>query len=176
MVKKNQDNDLNDKQLTNSDSVTVNREPNSDNELANKNYIDYELDKKTVLRFNQTLENHLQVSVGNDTYKFTKYDKIQITDSTVIRVGNSSSFVLPLWKVICNNKNNNGKINNFIKTTRTNSPTTQAGATVLAPIGDSFVYIETSSDNHASDVYVSFERTDIIQITNITFFLKDFQY
>ena len=26
------------------------------------------LDKNTVLRFNQTLQNYLKVSVGNDTY------------------------------------------------------------------------------------------------------------
>ena len=35
LVKNNQDNDLNDKKLTNIDSVTVNRDPQSDNELAN---------------------------------------------------------------------------------------------------------------------------------------------
>ena len=32
------------------------------------------------------------------------------------------------------------------------------------------MYIETSSNNHGSNVYVSWERTDIIQITNITFY------
>ena len=36
MVKNNQDNDLHEKKLTFLDSITVNREPNSDNELANK--------------------------------------------------------------------------------------------------------------------------------------------
>ena len=174
MVKTNQDNDLNDKKLTNFDSVTVNREPNSDNELANQKNIDYELHKNTILRFNQTLKNYLQVSVGNDAYNLTKYDKIQTTDSTVIRVGNNGSFVLPLWKIICNNKNNNGKMNNFIKTTRTISPTSQSGATILPPIGDSFMYIETSGDNHGDGVYVSFERTDILQITNITFYYNRF--
>ena len=35
-VKNNQDNDFNDKKLTNIDSVTVSRKPSSDNELGNK--------------------------------------------------------------------------------------------------------------------------------------------
>ena len=71
LVKNNQDNDLNDNKLINLDSVTVNRNPNLYNELANKKYIDDELDKNTVLRFNQTLENYLKVSVGNDIYNLT---------------------------------------------------------------------------------------------------------
>ena len=32
------------------------------------------------------------------------------------------------------------------------------------------MYIETTSNNHGNNVYVSFERTDNIQITNITFY------
>ena len=52
-----QDNVFDNNKLTNLDFVTVNRNPNLDNELANKKYIDDELDKNTVLRFNQTLEN-----------------------------------------------------------------------------------------------------------------------
>ena len=67
-----QDNEFDNNKLTNLDSVTVNRNPNLDNELANKKYIDDELDKNTVLRFNQTLQNYLKVSVGKDTYNLTK--------------------------------------------------------------------------------------------------------
>ena len=67
LVKNNQDNDLKDNKLLNLDSVSVNRKPSSDNELASKKYIYDELDKNTVLRFNQTLQNYLKVSVGNDT-------------------------------------------------------------------------------------------------------------
>ena len=40
LVKNNQDNNLNDNKLINLDSITVNRNPTSDNELANKKYID----------------------------------------------------------------------------------------------------------------------------------------
>ena len=61
LVKNNQDNDLNDNKLTNIDSITVNQNPTSDNELSNKKYIDDELDKNTIIRFNQTLENYMKV-------------------------------------------------------------------------------------------------------------------
>ena len=36
------------------------------------------------------------------------------------------------------------------------------------------MYIETSSNNHANIVFVSFERTDNIQITNINFYHNRF--
>ena len=174
LVKNNQDNDFNDNKLTNINSITINKSPTDDNHACNKKYVDDQLDKNTIVRFSQTLDNYLKVSVGNDIYNLTKYDKIQIIDSTVIRVGNGGAFILPLWKIICNNKNNNGKISNFIKTTRTNSPTSQSGASVLPPIGSSFMYIETSGDIYGNNTFVSFERTDIIQITNITFYYNRF--
>ena len=55
LVKNNQDNDFNDNKLTNIDSITINGNPTSDDEVSNKKYIDDELDKNTILRFNQTL-------------------------------------------------------------------------------------------------------------------------
>ena len=62
-------------------------------------------------------------------------------------------------------KNNNGKIQNFVKSTKANSPTDNSGAANLPPIRDSYMYIETSSNNYGQNVFVSFERTDIIQIS-----------
>ena len=100
LVKNSQDNDLNDNKITNLDSISVNREPNSDNELANKKYNDDELDKNTILRFNQTLEKYLKVSVGNDVYILTKYNKIQITYTTIIKNGNNGSYLLPVQHLI----------------------------------------------------------------------------
>ena len=38
--------------------------------------IDYYDESSTLVRFNQTLQNYLKVSVGNDTYNLTKYNKI----------------------------------------------------------------------------------------------------
>ena len=36
------------------------------------------------------------------------------------------------------------------------------------------MYIESSSNNNGSNTYVTWERTDIIQITNISFYYKRF--
>ena len=120
------------------------------------------------------MTNYLKVSVGNDTYNLTKYDKISITDVTEMRYPNIGSDLLQKWNIKCNNKNNQSRITDFIKTTKTNSPTGYSGATSLPPIGNSFMYIETSSNNHGDDVFVSWERTDIIQISNITFYYNRF--
>ena len=159
----------------NIDSITVNREPSSDKELANKKYIDDELDKNTIVRFNQTLSNYLKISVGNDTSNLTKHDKIQLTDVTEIRAPCSGSDLLQKWKIVNNNKNNDKKIGKFLKSTKTSSPTGDSEAMCLPPIGNSFMFIETSSNNSGSDdVFVSWERTDIIQITNITFYYNRF--
>ena len=132
-----QDNEFDNIKLTNLDSITVNRYPNLDNELANKKDIDVELDKNTVLRFNQTLENYLKVSVGNDTYNLLKYDKIQITDTTIIKYPNTGGYLLQNWLIKRNDKNNAGEIQNFIRSTKTSSPTGHSGATSLPKIGNS---------------------------------------
>ena len=105
LVKNNQDNDPNDYKLTNLDSVSVNRNPTLDSELVNKKFLDDELDKNTILKFNQTLEIYLKVSVGDNTYNLTKYNKIQLTDTTVMKTGNGGGYLLPLWRIFCNDKN-----------------------------------------------------------------------
>ena len=125
LVKNNQDSDFNDKKLPNLDSITVNRGPTLDNEVTIKKFVDDKIESGTILRSNQTLEKFLDVSVGDDTYSLTKYDKIQITDITILRNVNSGSSVLPYRKIVCNDKNNIAKISNFKKTTKTNSPTCQ---------------------------------------------------
>ena len=97
LVKNNQDNDLNDKNLTNIDSITVIRDPTSDNEVTNKKNIDDELVKYTFLRFNQTLQIYLKIFVGNDIYNLTKYDKIQLIGVTENRYPNEGDSLLPKW-------------------------------------------------------------------------------
>ena len=169
-----QDSEFDNNKLTNLDSITVNRDPNLDNELSNKKYVDTSIGQGTLLRFNQTLENYLKVSVGIDTYNLTKYNKIQIIDTTEIKYPNIGSDLLQKWNIKCNNKNNVSQVGDLIKSTKTNSPTGHSGATSLPPIGNSFMYIETSSNNHGSNVFVSWERTDIIQISNITLYFNRF--
>ena len=174
LVKNNQDDDFNDNKLTNIDSITINKNPTLDNQVSNKKYIDDSIGEGTLLRFNQTLSNYSKVTVGNHTYNLTKYDKVKITDTTEMRYPNIGSDLLQKWNIKCNNKNNQARITDFIKSTKTHSPTCYSGAESLPPIGNSFMYIETSSNNHGDDVFVSWERTDIIQISNITFYYNRF--
>ena len=179
LVKNNQDNNFNGNKLININSITINNNPTDDNHVSNKKYIDNELDKNTIVRFNQTLTNYLKVSVGSDIYHLTKYNKIQLTNETVLKYPNSGSYLLPLWTIVCSDRNKNGKQNNFVKSTKTSSPTGDSGATSLPPIGTAFMYIETSGNNNnqidnGSNVFVTFQRTDIIQITNISFYYNRF--
>ena len=154
LVKNSQDIDLNDNKLTNTNSISSNNNPTDDNHVSNKKYNDDELDKNTIVRFDQTLQNYRKDSVGNDIYNLTKYDKIQLTDITTKKAGNTGGYLLPYWKSVCNDKNKNGKKRNFIKSTKTNSPTRDSGASSLPPIGSAFVYIETSSGNHGNNVFL----------------------
>ena len=104
----------------------------------------------------------------------SKYDKLQITDITIIKFLNVGGYLLQNWNIICNDKNNNGEIQIFLRSTKTNSPTSYSGATSSPTVGNSFLYIETSSGNHGNNVFVSLERTDITQISNKTFYFNGF--
>ena len=97
-----------------------------------------------------------------------------MTDTTILKTGNGGGYLFPFWRTFCNDKNNNGKITNFTRSLKTNSPTGNSGATSLPPVGSAFMYIETSSNNIGENVFFSFERTDLLQITNITFYYNRF--
>ena len=79
--------------------------------------------------------------------------------------------LLQKWMLKCFNKSYNAKIITFLKSTTNTSPTSESAARSLPPIGWSFMYVETSSNNH---VMVSWERTDNIHISNIKFYFKSF--
>ena len=102
-----------------------------------------------------------------------KYNK---TDITIFGSGNTLSNVLACWKYFCSVKNNNGKLQNFVISAKTNSPTGYSGATSLPPIGKSSIYTETSCKNHGNIVFVFFERTDFIQISDETNFGLNISY
>ena len=133
------DNEFHKNKLSNLDSIKFNGDPSSDDELSNKKLVDDELYKKTKLGFNQTLDNYLKVSVGNDTYNLTKFDKLKFTDTTIFKTGNSGGYLLPNWRNICNDRINNGNISSCIKSTKTNSPTTHSRAASILPVGNSFM-------------------------------------
>ena len=86
----------------------------------------------------------MKLSVGNDVYNLFKYDRIQTTDTTINEYPNTDGYFLQKWVLKCNDKNNSGKIENPIKSTKTDSPTSYSEAELLPPIGNSFVYTETS--------------------------------
>ena len=84
LVKNNQDNNFNDNKLTNVNSIAINNNPSDDDHVSNKKYVDDQLDKNTIVRFNQTLQNYLKVSIGSDIYHLTKYNKIQLTNQKIL--------------------------------------------------------------------------------------------
>ena len=178
LVKNNQDNDFNDNKLTNINSITINKNPTNNNHVTNKKYIDDALDKNTIVRLNDNSnDRYLQVRINNTSYNLQIYNKTQIIDTTKIIFPNTGHDLLQNWKIVVNNGNGEGTPFEFIKSTKTKSPTPQSGAETLSPIGDSFMYIETSANNHITandNVFVSFERTDIIHISNITFYHNRF--
>ena len=170
LVKNNQDNDFNDNKLTKINSITINNNPTDKNHVSNKKYIDDELDKDTLVRLNDNSnDRYLKVNINNLTYNLQIYNKILLTDTTIIKYPNNSAYLLTGWRILCNDRNNNGKIQNFIRSTKTTSRTGNSGAIVNPPIGDSFMYIETSGNNFGPNVHCSWERIDIIQTSNITF-------
>ena len=87
----------------------------------------------------------MQARVGNTAYNLQIYNKAQLIDTTLIALGNTGGYVLQQWKIECNNKNNSGKIADFIKTTSSKSPTGGSGPEGLPPDNNNaFMYIETS--------------------------------
>ena len=135
IVKNNQDNNFNNNIITNINSITVNRNPISDNELSNKKHIDDQLNKNTIVRLkDDSNDNYLKVDINNISYNLQIYNKIQLIDTTKIIFPNNGSDLLQNWKIQCNNRFNTGIHSDFIKSTRTNSPTGFSGATVLPPI------------------------------------------
>ena len=174
IVKNNQDNDLNDNKQTNVNSITINNNPTDNNHVSNRKYMDDGLDKNTIVRLNDdSNDRYLQVHINNTAYNRQIYNKTQIIDTTKLIFPNTGTDLLQKWKNNCNNRFGDGLPSDFAESTKTNSHTGNSGATSLPPIGTCFMFIETIANNHNSSndsVLVSFERTDIIHISNIKFY------
>ena len=111
----------------------------------------------------------------NDTYNLGKYDKTNITDITEIKNPNTGQPLLQKRILNCLNKSYNAKINTFLKSTTSTSPTAESGASSLVPIGWAFMYVESSGNNHgANHVMVSWEGTDNIHKSNIKYYYNRF--
>ena len=72
------------------------------------------------------------VSVGNNVYNLSKHDRIQIIDTTFIKYPNIGGYIIQRWNLKYNDKDINGKIQNFIKSSKTSSPTDHSGAPSLS--------------------------------------------
>ena len=155
--------------LNNLDSITVNRNPTVDIELSNKKYVDDEWSENTKLWFRQSLQNYLTVFDGNTEYNLTRYDRKQILDTNIFGTGNAGSFFLHFWIIECNDRKIAGKKSSSLRPTKTNSPSGNTGATISPAIGDCSMYIE-ASNFFGTNAFLSLERIDSIQISNITFY------
>ena len=110
------------------------------------------------------LQNFLKASVEYTVYYLTKYGRKQLLDTTLSKYLDQGGYLLQQWITKCNSKNDSGKMQNFIRSTRSNTTTSGSGATAFPHKGDSFTYIETSSANSGCEnVFVCFERTDILE-------------
>ena len=90
-------------------------------------------------------------------------------DTSIIKYTNQGRYFLQQRNIKCIDQNNIGKVQNFIKSSKSSS-TSNSGNTSLSPIGDSFWYVETSQNISGSEnVFVGFESTDKIQLSIISF-------
>ena len=164
-----QDNEFDNFRLTILDSFTFERNSNTDNEVSNKKYVADELNKTTFLRFNQSLQIYSKVIVGNIVLGAIIYNVLRTKDATIIKTGNAGSFLLPFWRKECNDRIDSGNSSDLFEASKPNSPTRDTEASSLPPKGDSFMSIETRVKNYFQNLFVSFERNDITQISSFSF-------
>ena len=69
--------------------------------------------------------------------------KKELVDTAIVKYPNTGGYLLQNWVIKRNDKSNSGKIQK-IESTKTNSPTDFSGAESLPPIGNSFMFIQTS--------------------------------
>ena len=104
-----------------------------------------------------------------------KDSRIQIIDIIEVRFRIIISNLLQKWYFKSDTKIIQSRLNDFIKSTKRSSPTPNTASSILPPIGNSFMYIQTSKKNNGADgISVFFERTDIIQFSDITFYNNRF--
>ena len=103
-------------------------------------------------------------------YNLRIFNKEQIVDTTMLESPNPGGYIVQKWIEKCNDLKTAGRKKNFIKSMNCTFPTPKTGVNSLLAIGVPFMYIDTSGNNFGSDVVVSFERTDFVQINKTTLF------
>ena len=117
----------------------------------------------------------ISVSVKKTGYNPTNCDRTQIKDTTKTKYPVQGGYLLKKWYTKCNVKSGAGKIQNIIRSTETESPTSNSGSRSLRPFGDSFMYNETISNKCSSEKIFDFlEQKYIVQISKFTFHYKRF--
>ena len=61
-----------------------------------------------------------------------------------------------------------------MRSTQTSLPTNHSTATSLPPIGNRFLYMETSGNIYGSNIFCAVEKTDVIKYTNMTIYYNRF--
>ena len=81
----------------------------------------------------------MKISVLSDVFDLTKNVGNQIIDTPIIKTGKAGPFLLTLWKVEYNQGVVAGKSSNFIRATKSTSPTPISGSSTIPPIAISFI-------------------------------------
>ena len=132
---------MNDFNITNIRFLGVNQRPQVDSHVVNLEYFNDKVDENTILRLNNdSNERYLQARVNDIAYNLQIYNKTQIIDVTELIYPNTGDQLLQKWNIKCNNKYGEGKPQDFIKSTKTESPTTLSGPESLPPIGMLYVH------------------------------------
>ena len=103
--------------------LQVNYDPHVETHVVTRRYFHRFLDESTILRLNDdSNERYLQARVGNTAYNLQIYNKTQLIDVTEMIYPNHGDQLLQKWNIKCNNKYGEGKPQDFIKSTKTQSP------------------------------------------------------
>ena len=89
-----QDNEFINEKLEVLNIVTFNRNQTSDDEPSDIKHVDDSIGERSILKFNQTLQKYLKVSVGNTFYSITKYIEQNFTGTTIKKYPNQKKFLL----------------------------------------------------------------------------------
>ena len=90
-------------------------------------------------------------------------------DTTVFKKPNQGGYLLQQRNKEAFDRNTNGKTPNFIESSETTTPSLDTGNATLPPTGTCCMYTETISNNYGNCAFVSFNLTNIFQISNISF-------
>ena len=100
LVKDNQDKNFKNNKLTKINSITINKNPTDYNHVSNKKYVDDQLDKDSIVRLNDdSNDRYLKVNINNTTYNMQIYNKLLLTDTTIIKFPNNGDSLLLNWRI-----------------------------------------------------------------------------